>query len=303
MKNRLFTPVTGEPRVARRHSDTAEANATMRAAESLLSVQRRLLLDPFARDLVRRPAYRLLSRWRWLAQPALRTFDRRYPGLHGHIVLRARYADDMIARSASAGITQLVILGAGFDTTAYRHHAPRLTVFEVDAPATQQVKRQRIQAAGHVPATALVYVPCDFTTDRLGQRLVDAAFDVRRPALFSWLGVTCYLTMEEMSGALADLGTISAPRSRIVLDCIDPSVVDGTTPHLGARRVAEMVDRRGEPYRLGLTPATLSGVLAGCGFALDEYVGLPELAARYPAPAAVWCSINGWQYVAAATRR
>jgi methyltransferase (TIGR00027 family) len=252
---------------------------------------------------VRRPVYRLLSRWRWLAWLAMRVVDWRYPGLHGHVVLRARYADDAVAREVGAGVTQVVLLGAGFDTTAYRHDKRGLTVFEVDAPITQQVKRERIEAAGHTPTNALVYVPCDFAVDPVGERLVGAGFDARRPALFIWLGVTCYLAMEALRGTLDDLGTISAPGSRLVLDYVDPPVVDGTSAHAGTRRVARMVVRRGEPYLLGLTAATLAGLLAEYGFALDENAGLPDLAARYQAGAGAWCSTNGWQRVAAATRR
>src|SRR4051794_17695480 len=104
MTKRFLGPPTGQRRVARRHSDTAEANAAMRAAESLLPVRRRLFFDPVARDLVRRPVYRLLSRWCWLAWLALRVVDRRYSGLHGHVVLRARYADDAVARGVGAGV-------------------------------------------------------------------------------------------------------------------------------------------------------------------------------------------------------
>src|SRR4029453_235202 len=121
-----------------RHSDTAEANATMRAAESLLPEQRRLFVDPVARDLVRRPGYRFLCHRRAIARFALAVFDHRCPGLHGHIVLRARYADAAVTSAYGDGIRQIVLLGAGFDTTAYRHRHADLEVFEVDTPTTQR---------------------------------------------------------------------------------------------------------------------------------------------------------------------
>jgi methyltransferase (TIGR00027 family) len=273
----------------------------MRAAESLLPDARRLFTDPLALDLVRRPRYRLLCSRRSVARLALSVLDHRCPGLHGHIVLRGRYADAEVTRAYRDGIRQIVLLGAGFDTTAYRHRHPDLVVFEVDAPMTQRVKRARITAGGHRTPSQVSYVPCDFAGDRLSQALLGSGYRADHPALVLWFGVTCYLTPEAVHTALGDLRAVTVSGSRLVLDYVDAEVADGTSRHPGARRVAQMVADRGEPYRSGFTPRSIAAVLTEHGFIVDDDIDLPRLAALFR-PDGVWCSIDGWQHVTTAHR-
>src|SRR5690242_16150965 len=127
---------TAETRIATTHSDTAEGTASLRAAESRLPARRRLVDDPIARYLVRRLAYRLPLRSAVLARLVLSALDRRCPGLHGHVVLRSRYADDAVRAALDRGTSQVVLLGAGFDTLAYRLPGPA-ALYEVDVPTTQ----------------------------------------------------------------------------------------------------------------------------------------------------------------------
>ncbi len=107
---------------------------------------------------------------------------------------RARAAEDAIAAAVAAGTRQLVILGAGLDTFAYRSQNPDLRVFEIDHPATQAWKRDRLAAVGiDIPATVSL-VPVDFETQDLAAELESAAFVRTEPAIFIWLGVIFYLT-------------------------------------------------------------------------------------------------------------
>ncbi|UWP80055.1 class I SAM-dependent methyltransferase [Dactylosporangium fulvum] len=280
------------------HSDTAEAVAAMRAAETLLPPSRRLLSDPVARHLVRRPAYRLLSRSALAARLVLPLLDRRLPGLHGQVVLRSRYADDAARRAVEAGIRQVVLLGAGFDSTAHRLPG-QVTVYEVDVPSTQAVKRSRL-APVPPPAATVVYVPCDFAVDRLVDRLSAAGFDRSAPALFTWLGVVCYLPLPAVDATVADVASLSAPGSRLVLDYVESAVLDGTGSP-GAARVARMVAQRGEPFHTGFTPDGIRDMLARHGLTVEDDVDLAGLAARYPAPDGVWCATEGFNRMATAS--
>jgi hypothetical protein len=125
--------------VAVRSSRTAETNALERAAEALHPAAGRLLDDPYAHLFVRRPLYRALLRLRPVALRALHRVDERYPGLHAEIMLRARYVDGLVE---AANFEQLVLLGAGYDATAFRHQlGTSVRVFEVDSPQTQGAKR------------------------------------------------------------------------------------------------------------------------------------------------------------------
>jgi methyltransferase (TIGR00027 family) len=286
--------------VAVRSSRTAETNALERAAESLHPDDRRLLDDPYAHLFVQRRPYRALLGIRPIALRALRYLDARYPGLHAEVVLRARYVDRLLEVGR---FDQLVLLGAGYDTTAYR--APieaGMRVFEVDSPQTQSAKRAIVERNGLSSRASIVYCPCDFELDSVAHALEAGGFDSARAALVVWLGVSCYLTFEAFTKTLREVASVVRPGANLVLDYMDPDVIDGTTAKVGGRRAAEWVVKRGEPYRLGFTVEELDRSLAQTGFALAEHLRTSELAERFRPPAGVWCSTDDWMGVVLAER-
>jgi methyltransferase (TIGR00027 family) len=292
--------MSAKRRVSRRQSDTAEINAAQRAAEALLPEERRLFHDPFARYFVRRPPYRAMSSRPAVANRALRALDWWAPGLHVHVLLRARYADDALRAATAEGIDQVVLLGAGFDSTALRHGGRPLTVYEVDSPHTQRAKREHIERHGLEPLHSVVYVPCDLERHSPRERLWEAGFHASRPAFVVWLGMSMYLTREAFDRALAEVGALSAPGSLLVFDYMDRSVVDGTTEHVGARRLARSVARRGEPYTMGLDPARVEVVLREHGYVVRDHARTRALSERY---GGAWCRTDEYLGVVTAERR
>src|SRR5271157_5753507 len=113
------------------------------------------------------------------------------------IAVRTRFAEDALTEAVAHGVRQLVVLGAGLDTYAYRGALrDRLRVFEVDHPATQAWKRQRLAAAAiPLPAT-LRFAPVDFERETLADGLAAPGFDPAQQTFFTWLGVVPYLTGE-----------------------------------------------------------------------------------------------------------
>lgn len=289
-------------RLDRAASLTAQTCAIQRAAESLQPPHRRLLYDPdsgmFAgryAPLLARPA---------IARTALRALDGYLPGLHAYIVLRVRYTDDVRQQAISAGIDQIVLLGAGFDTTSLRTAITESgpTIFEVDAPTTQREKRRLIERANRAVDSRVHWVPCDFERDRLPERLRQAGFEPARPCLVVWIGVSVYLTRPAIDRTLADLSSICAPSSLLVTDYGDPEVVTGTHPLVGARRTARLVRRRGEPWRTALSLTELTEALNVNGFSVRDHARIPELAKRYAANGQPWCSTDDWLGVLTAER-
>jgi methyltransferase (TIGR00027 family)/deazaflavin-dependent oxidoreductase (nitroreductase family) len=286
--------------VAVRSSRTAETNALERAAEALHPPARRLLDDPYAHLFVQRPLYRALLRLRPLALRVLDRVDKRYPGLHAEIILRARYVDRLVE---AADFDQLVLLGAGYDATAFRHRlAPDVSVFEVDSPQTQAAKRAVVERNRLTSSARVVYCPCDFELDSVAHVLEAGGFDPERRTLIVWLGVSCYLTLEAFTTALREVASFAPAGARLVLDYMDPDVIDGTTAEVGARRAAEWVAKRGEPYLLGFTPEQLTRELGLAGFDLVDHLRTHELAERFRPPAGVWCRTDDWMGVALAER-
>lgn len=293
----------GQRRLDRTASLTAQVNAAQRAAETLQPPARRLLNDPYSQHFVRHPVLRALLIHRLPAEAALRAFDCLWGGLHAHIVLRARYTDDVCEAAFGDGIDQVVLLGAGFDTTSLRRAGSAARIFEVDAPATQSDKRsltERLPSSQRNSQT--IWVPCDFEQDALQQRLAANEFDAARPCVVIWLGVTMYLTAPAIDRTLTDLAALCASGSRLVVDYIDADVATPNPRWRSARRVSGFVARHGEPYRSGFTATGLDALLAAHGFDSREHLTVPALLQRYDPTRARRLADDDWLAIAVAER-
>ena len=117
---------------------------------------------------------------------------------------RSRIAEDALSGAVESGIRQIVILGAGLDTFALRnpHGALQIRIYEVDHPATQVWKLERLAEAQIAPPPGLIFVPVDFERDDVGEKLLAAGFEQNSPAFFIWLGVVPYLTEDAIGRTL-----------------------------------------------------------------------------------------------------
>ena len=197
---------------------------------------------------------------------------------------RSRYAEDSLERSLREGVSQYILLGAGLDTFAYRRPdlSDRLQVFELDHPATQAMKLERVSRAGWQPPSNLHVVPVDFTKESLSDALQRSPYNPVQLSFFSWLGVSFYLTREVVFDTLRSMASIAAQDSTIVFDYLD---ADAFVPEKKAsRRVQQMqwmADRLGEPMKAGFDPLTLASELDQVGLRLDENLDPATIEARY----------------------
>ncbi len=198
--------------------------------------------------------------------------------------VRTQYIDAALKRAASDGATQVVILGAGFDSRAYRFREayPKLRFFEVDLPKTSALKRARLtEVFGSVP-DFVRYAPIDFDKQKLGDVLPPLGYDRKQKTLFIFEGVTMYVA-EAGNGATLDfIRGNSAPGSRVVYDYLLREVVEGRfEDHFAARYITEAVAKRGEPFVTGWTPAEAAAFVKKHGLVVVEDVGEKELVERY----------------------
>lgn len=142
------------------------------------------------------------------------------PGLRILIAVRHRFGEDRLAQAVARGTRQVVVLGAGLDTFAYRNPYPDVITYEVDFPATGEWKRERLAAAGIVEPLTLRRVGVDFETEDLLGRLTAAGFDPERPAFFLWLGVVPYLTCDAVLQTLRMIAGIND--AEVVFDYANP---------------------------------------------------------------------------------
>jgi methyltransferase (TIGR00027 family) len=252
-------------------SRTALGAAGHRAAHQVLEGGS-ILRDPLAIPILGHNSEELIRRARE---------DSSRRGLRLFIAARSRFAEDALAGAVEQGVRQLVVLGAGLDTFAYRSAlAGRLRIFEVDRPATQAWKRECLTAAAiAIPAT-LTFAPIDFERQTLAAGLAAAHFDPAVQTFFTWLGVVPYLSE---SAILATLSFIAHLRgsAHVVFDYANPPGSLSAMARAAHHALAARVAAAGEPLRTFFDTAQLHERLRKLGFQEIEDLGPPQLAARF----------------------
>ncbi len=196
------------------------------------------------------------------------------------IVARARFVEDLVE---ARPVTQYVLLGAGLDTFAERRAdlAARLELFEVEQPATQAWKRERLAELGLTLPRSLHFVPVDFEAKQSWlEALATAGFDARKPALVSSLGVIMYLTREAITATLEQVAAL-APGSTFVLSFMLPFELAEPAERPGLEMAARGARAAGTPFVSLLAPADLIALARAAGFAHVEHISAAALAERY----------------------
>jgi methyltransferase (TIGR00027 family) len=215
--------------------------------------------------------------------------DDAHPGTRAmrfFIVSRSALAEARLAEAvAERGVEQLVVLGAGFDTFAYRNpFGDRLRVFEVDHPATQAWKRERLGAMGVEMPEGLTFVGVDFEHEVFADRLVEEGFDPAKRSFVFWLGVSMYLTAGARDATFAAVAGWPGG-GEIVFDYAEPPHDQMSEAGRAARAALEArVAAIGEPFIGWMDPDALHAQLAGLGYLEIEDLGGIDLAERFLGP-------------------
>jgi methyltransferase (TIGR00027 family) len=208
-------------------------------------------------------------------------------GMRLFVSARSAIAEAHLRSGVEArGVTQVVVLGAGLDTFAYRNpFEGALRVFEVDHPATQAWKRRRLAETRIAIPASLTYAPVDFETDALLDGLTAAGFDPARRTFFIWLGVIPYLTREAALATLTVIGDLPGG-GEVVFDYSDPPATLSDEARAAQAGRARAVASIGEPFLTDFEPADLHAELAARGFGRIDDLGPQELMTRYFRPGA-----------------
>ncbi|BCP54342.1 S-adenosyl-L-methionine-dependent methyltransferase [Kaistia sp. 32K] len=257
-------------------SATAFRVAMRRAAHQLLD-KPLIFEDPLALTIVGG------DRGSVLARDELSRADS--PGgetIRAFLAARSRFAEDRLAAAVARGVRHVVVLGAGLDTFAYRNpYADKgVVVFEVDYPATQVWKRERLAATGIAVPDNVTFVPVDFTTEHLDEKLLAAGLDPAVPVFFSWLGVAPYLTEAAILSTLQIIaGRVGG--AEVVFDYAETPEKLGLLQRLAFTTLAGRTASLGEPFVTFFRPDDLAGRLAALGFSSIEDRSGPDLGQIY----------------------
>jgi methyltransferase (TIGR00027 family) len=241
--------------------------------------------DPAAAKLLDGPLWRLMLKGAGaLAREPQSVLARRMRPYVDGLVLRVAFIDAVIQAS---GVRQVVILGAGLDTRAWRLPALRgARVFEVDHPATQAYKRAHVARLGP-PLAEVSFVPVDFTRDDLASALAGAGHDLRAPSLWVWEGVIMYLDDAALRSTLSTVRRLSPPGSELIAHYHER---EASASAVLFRTL--LLSSLGEP-QLGIrAQQVMRAEIERSGFRLIEDAGLAEQAARVGATAPANSSLD-----------
>ena len=273
-----------------RKDGTAQGVAKQRLIESLAKPNKRVIYDPYAKyfvlgaSLIKLLGHKISV---WLG-------DKIVPGMHEHLICRTRFIDDLIEESTSAGIEQYVILGAGYDSRAYRLKLPpKLKIFEVDQPEVQGIKRLKLPKSISNRKN-IIYVSIDFNNQSLKEQLLDAGFDKSKSTIYTLEGVSQYIPKEALSSTLKELATLNAnSNSKIFISYVNKLLLEDSKacfgmgysrPEKAIKFITNGAKKVGEPWISFYSAEEIQNLLSENGFIVIENQTLADLNSKYFAP-------------------
>ncbi len=199
-----------------------------------------------------------------------------------HFVRTVRI-DELLIQAVADGAVQVVILGAGFDSRAYRlrEELSGARVFEVDHPLTQANKIDKVGALVEVTPSNVIYVPIDFNTQNLQTELARAGYQAQHRTFFVWEGVTYYLPRDAISSTLRFIGEHAAPGSEVVFDYTVEEAITGEHNDDRLHQLRTSALRFEEPWLFGAAPESIADLLVQNGLRVVTDLGEEELERQY----------------------
>jgi methyltransferase (TIGR00027 family) len=269
-----------------RASKTAVDVLAARAINSIAPKHKRLINDTFA-------VHFLPATWfpvkMYLNMGMLRPFNyyisnffsEQVGGMGGAniIALRHRYIDDRLRDAYAQGIRQVVILGAGYDSRAWRLCLDDVFFVEVDHPATQKNKIRKIKKMGGGNKKNLEMVPVDFCDDWVST-LMNSGKIKNEPTFFIWEGVSMYLPKEAVLNTIEGIKKMAPCGSRLIFDHYPLDITNSMTDDRTIKKIQRYGIRRGEPFLWGCGRDEMYMVLTGCGYSRVKNTTMGEFARK-----------------------
>lgn len=263
-------------------SKSAEGVALQRLRESVRPESERICYDPYAIHFISPDVLEFIYKNPDLVKAETEQYEKFLPGIFNSLIARVRYFDDIVRESIEKGLEQLVILGAGYDTRAYRIEGLKtIKVFEVDHPDTQSTKLEMLKKIFDSLPDHVVFVSLDFETETLGQRLFNSGFDKSKKTLFIMEGLVMYLPPESVDEILVFIVKNSGKGSKIIFDYYPECIVDGTCELELGMNIRKFMAQQGEPLKFGIKEGTVETFLMERGFSRVQNVTAEEYKKMY----------------------
>ena len=231
-------------------------------------------LSPRRRRFLKNPLIGLLMR---------STLYRHFRPRRAYSVDRSRYNEEKLEKAIAQGMTQYAIIGAGYDSFALRRRdlSDSIKIFELDHPATQKAKKQRLSELNVELPKNLELIPVDFEKETVADALKRSSYIREVPAFFSCLGTIRYLTRDAVFKTLQSLLSLAAPESEIVFDYSIPDVLINPKDLKRFNKNRRLAAHLGEPMITHFDPDILVTEMEDLGFELIENLSPNERKVRY----------------------
>jgi methyltransferase (TIGR00027 family) len=255
------------------------------ALEQLVPKEQRVIDDAVAYQLlpVLFKGFVIACRIDLIHRMLLNLVDRKAPGIHGGILCRKRFITDTLIATLKAEVQSVVILGAGFDTLAYRvTELESRQIYEVDLPQVIRLKKAALQRLfGRIPAHVKL-ISLDFDNQDLEDALRQAGYSGIKPTFFIWEGVTQYIT--EMAVRKVFEFFKKAPvGSQLVFTYIRKDFIEGRQIH-GLETVYNQAVVKSQLWQFGFDSETIEAFLCSYSWKEVEQVGNAEYQERFLKP-------------------
>jgi methyltransferase (TIGR00027 family) len=225
-------------------------------------------------------------------------------GVYEWVIARTRYIDEAMLRACKEDFVQVVLFGAGFDSRGVRFKTElkEMKLFELDAPTTQGLKVKQFRLRGVEVPPNVIFVPINFETDSVRQKLEQSGFKMNQKTLVILEGVLQYLNPEAVNATFATIGAMVGSGSRIIFDHAYGFVLRGEGNAYGQERMIDGVNRFGESWQFGLDEHEVTGFVEKYGMVLVDQKNPKELEELNfkGIDGIVRARINGTQGIAAA---
>lgn len=204
-------------------------------------------------------------------------------GYRASIVARARFIEDLLSVKIQNGLQQYVIMGAGLDSFVQREPelASRIIIFEIDEPATQAWKRQRLSELDYSTPDYLKFVPVDFESGESWlEKLAKSAFDFKKPALVSSTGVAMYLSREANLNSLKKIASLVPGSTLAMTFMLKPELVN-TEERSQYEMVMERAASAGTPFLSLFRPEEAIDLVKEAGFKEVKHVSRDDIIQKY----------------------
>jgi len=255
-----------------RASNTAGYTAAMRAIANLAPENKKVLIDPYAMEFMdfpwslTHPLFKLKIFNPLIFQIGTKVPDIMvgFPGMTALASIRHRYIDERIVAAYQQGIRQFFILGAGYDSRAFRLPLQDAHFFEIDHPNTQARKQDIVHKRKLQASCSIEYISSDFSfswADDLFDQLKKIDTFRQEPSMVIWEGVSCYLSPEAVSYTFKTVSHFLPPESIFIFDVFPKEIMNPKTHNRLIKKMQFMVERKGEPFYWGADPDELEQTL------------------------------------------